>query len=277
MISTNSFTSVQQSASSQRTYCVSRSMKLKLIMGILILFILTLVFNVSLTFNSLNKLYLKSIISLYSDVGEDLQRNFEESLCYGKDVETFTVTKILEEVRSRIIKQISTDDSVSVSIALSDGSVKYSTDKELTGLTLPKQALLNDRERSVDKASSFNIHYIKHENSYIITMPVRHQDENHPFLLVIAFSERQIRILQDTVLKKSIRSIIVIAACGLPFLIIFNLMILNTSGKQEFPKRKIFIVIFITVILSQVIFSGLNINDFKNHYFQIHKEIKKHK
>lgn len=53
-------------------------MKLRLIVTSLVLFAIALTFNVLFTRISLEKLYVDSIISQYTVIGKDLQRDIEE-------------------------------------------------------------------------------------------------------------------------------------------------------------------------------------------------------
>jgi len=272
MVVKNSTASVQQSDNSvpsHRTH-ISKSMKLKLIAGTLVLLILALVFNASLNLNSLDKLYLESVVFRYGVIGKDLQRYIEESPYFGKDIrELAEMDRILEDMKSRITREITAENIFSVSVALPKGLIPYSTDKKLVGTILPKQARFSYENNDAKKDSS---DYVKYQNTYITALPVRDGEKKWRATIIIAFDDKQIKELHDAVFNKNVRTIGIIVVCGAVLLTLFDVMILNTTYGRRFSKRNIFIIICFIVILSQIVFSGLNINDFNNHCLQISSE-----
>ncbi|MCP4350202.1 MAG: diaminopimelate epimerase [Desulfobacterales bacterium] len=252
-----------------RQTSISFSARMKLITGALILLILALGFNALLSKGSLDKHYLESLVSQYRIIGKDLQGNLQESLLSAKNIRNIRgMNKILEQAKNRIVKKFATEEiPVSVSIALADGSVHYSTDTKFVGATLPEKITLNYEEDK--KKSSLKNYYTKFENNYITALPLR-DDENKPCAtVVIAFGEKQIKDIHNTVFNKNVITITIIITCSAIILILCNAVVLKRYPGRIFPRKKIFTLIFLTVILSQIIFSGLNINLFKNHYLQL--------
>ncbi|HHC24441.1 MAG TPA: hypothetical protein ENK58_03360 [Desulfobacterales bacterium] len=275
MLAKNLSASVQEPGdpmTSQETY-ISTSGKWKIIAGTVALLILALVFNALLSSSSLRKLYEESIVSEYRIIGKDLQRNLEESLRSGKNIRDIPgMDSILEETKERIERDIPEGNMISVSVVLPDGSVRYSTDKKLSGATLPEQVRFNYENAEDEKKSSLKSHYTKYENTCITALPVRNREKKWEGTVIIAFDEKQVRDLHDAVFDKNVRTLMIIMISSAMLQALFNLMILSKASIQRFPKRKISIVIFLVIILSQLVFSGLNVNTFKNHYLQIHKE-----
>jgi predicted MFS family arabinose efflux permease len=91
--------------------------------------------------------------------------------------------------------------------------------------------------------------------------------------VIIAFNEKQIKELLTSVLMKNLLTIIIILACGIIVLaILLNVVMPAESVVETFPKVKISLILFIVIGLSQIIFTGLNTNEFKKYYLQISKE-----
>jgi len=151
-------------------------------------------------------------------------------------------------------KEISGENSVSVSVVLSDGSIQYSTDKALVRTTLPEQ-VRRAYENSGKKSAC-----VRYRNTCITALPVPGQDA----AIVIVYDEKQVNGLHESVFNKNLRTVGIIIACGIIFLTLSDFIILGTAYSGKFPKRRISVVIFIIVVLSQIVFSGLNINDFRN-------------
>ena len=84
------------------------SMRQRLVISSLVLFIVGLGFNAFFTFTSLEKLYVESIVSQYRVIGKDLQRSLENGLRYGKTLQNFIgIEKLLAETNRNISKKIS--------------------------------------------------------------------------------------------------------------------------------------------------------------------------
>ena len=75
-------------------------MKLKIILCSIFLLVFSFAFNSSFEYTSLDKLYVKSIISKYRLIGEDLQRKIEILLLYGK------IDKNLIDLKSLLLKGV---------------------------------------------------------------------------------------------------------------------------------------------------------------------------
>jgi hypothetical protein len=254
----------------QQNNYFSISKRLKLIGATLILLLSVLGFNVLLSLTSLDKLYVSSLVSQYRNIGKELQQTLEAS----SDVETLIqkpseMSRMLEETKYRLVKEIAGADNVSVSFALPDGQIAYSTDKTLSGSVLPEKIRPVNEEGKIEKKSDY---YIRHEDAYLITLPLRDETKKQTASLVIMFGEEQVTDIRDTVFKRNIGVIAIIMVSGAAFLSFFNLIILSKASAQDFPKRKISAALILIIVVSQIVFSGLNINAFKNHFAPIHKE-----
>ncbi|NJL59938.1 MAG: hypothetical protein HC887_10140 [Desulfobacteraceae bacterium] len=113
----------------------SSSMKFRLLISAFLLLVFALGFNAMLRLSSLEKLYIESFVSQYSSVGKELQRKLEKALSFGKSIEKFVGMDALLAETKENIGQISDKQKVasdiSVSVAVSDGRILYSTDESL--------------------------------------------------------------------------------------------------------------------------------------------------
>ena len=257
-----------------------RSLKLRLILSAIILLMLALGFNALLSLNSLEKLYVASMASQYSAIGRDLQRNIEKSLKFGKSLEKFIgIEKILDDAKQNILQSMSEQFStehfftsiagdISVSIALPDGKILYSTNQELVNTVLPEQARPN--YAAID--SKVSDAYSEYQATYIVPLPIRDGKKVWVGSGIITFSEGQIKSLLVSVQKKSIRLILaVLAASTLLLLLLFSLFSIQALGQGTFPKRKVSIIMLFVIGTAQLVFSASNTNDFRLYYLDINR------
>ncbi|MGD8370880.1 MAG: MFS transporter [Syntrophobacterales bacterium] len=263
-------------------------LKTKILVGATFLLVLALSFNAMLSLSSLEKLYVESIVSKYTTIGKDLQRNLEKSLRFGKNIEKFFgMSKLLEDTRDYITRKVHVEggtdkiivgtvskSDIAVSVSLRDGSILYSTDERFIGTKLPETVRATNENSHAQKSQSPAARYVKHEDIYIIILPV-HGGLKKEWVAtaIIAFNEKQIKDLLTAVLIKNLWTIVIILACGIIVLaILLNVVMPAESVAEKFPKVKISLVMFIVIGLSQIIFTGLNTNEFKRYYLQISKE-----
>ena len=67
----------------------NRSVKYRLVLSSIVLFLLSVGFNTLFTLNALEKLYIETNISEYRVIGKDLHRKIENGLYYGKSLNNF--------------------------------------------------------------------------------------------------------------------------------------------------------------------------------------------
>jgi predicted MFS family arabinose efflux permease len=263
------------------------SMRQRLVISSLVLFIVGLGFNAFFTFTSLEKLYLESIVSQYRVFGKDLQRNLENGLRYGKTLQNFIgVEKLLTETNRNISKKITGEEGgsgtqgmkfretdISVYVALPDGKILYSGNDNSTMRKLPVSARVNQEDLRKTKDPSSASNYIKHQDTYITNLHLRDKHKNVVGTVAISFKEKQIKAFLEDINKANMQSIIIISACGIFLLItLLHFLIPTDADIQKFSKRKISLVIFLIISSAQILTCGLSTNTFKNHFLKINKE-----
>ena len=258
-----------------------RSLKLRLIASAIVLLMLALGFNAMLSLNSLEKLYVASIASQYNAIGKDLQRNIEKSLKFGKNLDKFIgMDKVLEDTKLHISRSMNSESrtehfftsvtaDISVSIALPDGKIIYSTNMDLVNTMLPEQARPNYTQEQAGIVES----YFKYQATYIIPIPIRDMKKTWLGSAIVTFDEAQIKALLTSVRNQSIRVILEISGgSALLLIVVLNVMPLRKSSTGELARLRVSVVMFLFVGGSQLLFTALNANAFKNYYVDINKE-----
>jgi len=256
--------------------------KLKLIASAFILLVLALGFGALLTISSLEKLYLGSIVSEYQVVGKDLQRNLEQALLFGKNINKFVgMNRMLEETRDNLTSKVGLSQApqaigadaavggaINVSVALPDGRILYSADEKLVDSMLP-QKLQAGSQKSRKSASP----YSKFKNEYYVTLPVHGRDQEPVAMVVMTFDQAQIEPFLNAILKNNITMIsIILAGSTLLLVLLLHFVAPSVSAEGKFPRKKISWLIFIVVGAAQICFSTIQTNAFKDHYLTIAKE-----
>ena len=272
---------------SSRTRKRKSSMRRRLILSSLVLFILGLGFNAFFTFTSLEKLYVESIVSQYRVIGKDLMRNVENGLRYGKTVQNFIgIEKLLAETSRNLSKKIIgvvsnseaqgmkfRESDISIYVALPNGEILYSDDDNTTMNRLPEPARINQEGTRKAKDPSSSSNFIKHHGTYITVLHMRDRQKNFVGTIAISFKEKQIKAFLENIFKKNIRIITIVSLCGILLLItLLYFLIPADADIQRFSKRKISLVIFIVISSAQILTCGLSTNMFKDHFLKISKE-----
>lgn len=255
------------------------SIKIRLILSAIVLLMLALGFNAMLSLNSLEKLYVESMASQYSAIGKDLQRNLEKSLKFGKSLEKFIgIENILADAKQHILRSMSEEfgaesfftsisGDISVSIALPDGKILYSTNQALVNSVLPEEARPNYTAIGSNAGA-----YFEYQAAYIVPLPIRDGKNTWVGSGIIKFSESQIKSLLTSVQQKSIRRIAeILAASVLLLLLLFKLFTTYALEHGTFPKRKISLIMLFVIGTAQLVFSAENTNDFRIYYLDINR------
>jgi len=266
----------------ETTAFTSAGVKLKLIASAFILLVLALGFGALLTISSLEKLYLGSIVSEYQVVGKDLQRNLEQALRFGKNINKFVgMNRMLEETKDNLTSKVAlfkapqaaeTDTAgrsqINVSVALPDGKILYSADDKLVDSMLPQKVMVRS-----DKSRKSESPYTKFKGDYYVTLPVHGRDQKPVATVVMTFDQGQIDPFLDAILKNNLFMIsIILAGSTLLLIVLLHFVAPAVSEGGKFPKRKISVVIFLVIGTAQICFSAIQTNAFKNHYLMIAKE-----
>ncbi|MDM8516573.1 MFS transporter [Desulfobacterales bacterium HSG16] len=261
------------------------SRRFKLNIAALFLLLLAMGFNALLSMSSLEKLYVESIVSKYQVIGKDLQRNIQKGLRFGKSMTKYVgIDRMLEDTVLNITRKIDVNGTrkslaggtkvlekdVAVSICLPGGNIIYSTDKNSVTTYAPESVL---GDYHADNSKSASCDYIKYQENYWISLPVSGGlKKKYIGNILIVFNEKPVKMLLHSVFQKNLYTIIFIVVCGFILMTFFLNLIANKNSDGKFPKFKITVVMFIVIGMSQIVFSILNLNGFKNYYLEINRE-----
>jgi len=268
-----------------------KAIKVRLFAGGCLLLILSLGFNALLTYGSLEKLYVESVVSSYQVVGKDLERKLQQSLRFGKNIQKFIgMNPLLQETRNRLASRANAraasasstgnrprreQDWITVSVALPDATILYSADENLVGTKVPSKAWLPYGGKDSGVGAPTPMNYVKYQHAYLITLPVFDRDKTWAATIVMGFSEEQAEILLRHLTQANLVMISIIMACSLLFLAMMLHLLISESAASDirkFPKIKIYVLLFVIVGSAQVLFSGLNTNDYRNYFLRITRE-----
>ena len=262
-------------------------MKQRLIAGSVLLFIIALGFNIFFNTTSLERLYVDTIFSEYRVIAKDLQRSIERGIHYGKSLENFiNIKKIFSDTNKSIYYEIINKKSfpsniklqtkqtdIDLIIANKNGYILHSKNKNLSYAKLPDLVLKNAQDRASGRNRVSPVNYIKFQNSYFSTLPIRDDQQNSIGIIAISLKENQISEFLTNIFKNNIRSILLISAAGIVLLICFLFFLIpNNESKKKFSKKKTSIAIFL-VIGSILIFTcGFSTAEFAKYFLKIKKE-----
>jgi len=273
-------------------------LKIKLLSAGAIVLVLALGFNTMLISSSLEKLYVRSLVSSYRVIGAEFRRKLQIAVRYGKRINNFVGMDLLMENPLRhMVRQTKGENSTNnriqgnpdifVVIALPDGKIRHSTSKGLIGSILP-EALYNefisiDSQDAVSKEELF----IKYKGTYFVPLVVRDQKRAKVATVILAFHEKYVKTLVNATWRYNLRVALVILICG-SFLTITMLNVILPRERAKIrkmfpwlvdliawkktdgiPKRGISVGLFLIIIACQIGFSVMSIKAFYTFYLKI--------
>lgn len=280
-----------QMSSEDRPVPRARAAGIRLFAGGFVLLVLALGFNALLTYGSIEKLYVASIVSSYQVVGKDLQRKLEQSLRFGKSIQKFIgMNNLLEETRTRLTARIDSHDStpeassgtdehaqesVTVSVALPNAAILYSANEGLEGKSVPPKVWQTYDLPDAAGNPQLQVGYVKYRHSYYVTLPVRDREKTWVATIVMGFGEKQVETLLHRLVQRELQLISIIALCCiilLPLALKFPIPDRALFRRQKFSKLKIYAVVMVIVGSAQILFSAFNMNDYRTYLLQITRE-----
>jgi predicted MFS family arabinose efflux permease len=256
------------------------SVDLRFLAIAIVLLLLVLSMNAVLMVNVLKHLYVESVASQYSVFGGHLRRNLEKAILFGKPLRKFVgMDSMLEEAKQNILKKSPVQDTppseaaVSVSIALPEDWILYSTDEKLVSTILPEQLRRADEVPNDDNNVAREFQYVKYQEQFIVTLPVYDMTKNWVATVMITFDHTQVNAFLKTVVNDSMIILLVIFVCNIVFLIPFlNFLLPGSTNGKKHPKLRFVLVMIIVMLVSQLVFWGVSVNSFKNYYLQINMD-----
>ena len=268
-------------------YTYNHGIKLKLIISSLGLLLLALAFNTFLSLRSLEDIYVGSTFSKYSAIGSDLKRNIEKSLKFGKKLDKFVgLNVLLHKTRQHLLDQDmlafprspggDENAHLSVSVALTDDKIYYSTSSRLIHEKLPSAVgeYFRSAFQSPEAHRAITHNYYKRGNTFYIGLPIEKARQKTPVgILVIMLSDDQVKsFIHSLFLEKLQLTGMILLGVLLVLTVFFFGVIPASPEKTTFSRKKISAVILLVLLLAQLSFSLVNTNSFKNCYLKITRE-----
>ncbi|SMD06321.1 hypothetical protein SAMN02746065_12717 [Desulfocicer vacuolatum DSM 3385] len=269
---------------SSSTY--ENGIKIKLIVVSILLLMLALGFNTLLNLNSLEDIYVGSTFSKYSAIGNDLKRNIEKSLRFGKTIDRyFGLNSLLLETREHLTKKncfsffkkielIRAYSNLSVSLALPDNQIYYSTEPSLIHQQLPSEVSTYFKTVFTLDGADENMvkNYYKFNSKFYIGLPIE-KNKSQMGTLIIILPEAQVNTFIHNVLIEKLQLAGLILLGGLTVLLIFFFKPISRGSRRKgFSRKEASGAILMVLVLAQILFALLNTNSFKNCYLEITRE-----
>ena len=267
----------------QKIFIYDNGIKIKLIVSFIFLLVLALGFNTLLSLSSLEDIYVGSTFSKYSAIGNDLKRNIEKSLKFGKILDNFVgLNTLLKETRFHLTKKnqfnffkkvelIKANSGLSVSLALPDNRIYYSTESTLIHQQLPLEVSGYFSTLFTPHGSGGDIgkNYYKFDHEFYIGLPIE-KHKRWMGTLIIIFPEDQFKAFTHALLLEKLKLTGMILLGVLVVLLGFLFLVIpRAPGQTRLSKKKIFGVILVFFLLAQIFFLLLNTISFKNTYLEI--------
>lgn len=221
-------------------------------------------FNAALHISAFEKLYLKSLESTYLIVSKDFQRNIQSALRFGKTIDNFAgLGYLIKDVAKK------NPDLSDITISSTDGKVIASLDAERSGQLLPPDLQIKyESQLSADSPEDTQIS-VQFDKQYHLYLPLRDRDgkwvANVDFTLPRA-------VIQDK-LMSIIRFNLVLVCIILSFTAILIALVLKyfirLAGENRSSKRRINIFMLFLLGGAQIIYSLINMQDFRTNYLEI--------
>jgi len=239
--------------------------KLQLLLSAILVLLLAQGFSVALIVSSFEKLYTNSLISSYSVVGRDFQRNVESALRFGKPLEKlYGIEKLMEEVKKN------SQDLDNLTISLPEGKVLYSIQQGQVGSTLSDKVISDAlRRRFNSAAKAAQLHSVLHEGKYHILLPVKNRDEQWTGTLDLSFGEDIInsRVKKMILWNFKMQGLFTVIAALLTGFFLYLCVPMNVDERRL--KIRIYLILFLVLGLSQITYSFFNARHFQENYMTI--------
>lgn len=262
------------------------SIKIKLIISSILLLILALGFNTMLSLSSLRDIFIDSTFSKYTAIGNDLKRNIENSIKFGKKFNKLigmddTLKEILQYLKqdnSEYFKEMNlskVDANITLSLVSTENSILYSTDESLVEQKLPIRvqshfiSIFQNQDKNVD-----SINYYKYRNEFYLGLPIyKTPAKKWVGSIVLILNENQVNAFIHNILIKKLKIISILLVSVLAIFIIFFFLILPYLQKNKgFSRKGISATIIVILLCTQLLFSIFNSNSFKTYYLEITRE-----
>lgn len=262
-------------------------MRLRLIAGSVVLFIVAFAFNIFFNLTSLDKLYIDAIFSQHRVIAKDLQRALERGLFYGKSLDNFyniegvfratgrDISKQLARLKANTTaaKLLTNDTDIDLYVVAANGSILFSNNSNPLYPYIPEQVLKSASETTEDPKPASAIQHVKHKNAYFSVLPLSNRDKNWIGAVVICLNRNQVDDFLQAVFRENSQSALIALGVGILVLIVLLCIFLpNDQNIEKFSKRKTTAIIFFVIGSTLVSTCGHSTFTFAKYFLRINQE-----
>ncbi len=237
----------------------SLTMRLKLLLGSLIILVVAQAFNGGLSLSSLEKLYSGTLISSFSVVGNDFITKLQAAVRFGKSLDNFYgLDKVLGEAK----KDLPELDNIIV--AMPDGAVVQSLKPGFAGQQLADM-LHVDLRKTLSKSREANGYQVlRTSGQRHIFFSLEGKDRDFAGIVVYSFPESLIRERIASVLQAN-AEVLAQTTCAAAVVLVLGLWLLPISRSRA-SRTKLYTLLILAVGSAQVYYAVSNVQMFRDQY-----------
>ena len=232
---------------------MKKNIVLGLITGAFIILIIAQLLNFILGISSFEKTFTDSLVSKYRIVSNEVKRQIERSVNFGKPIYRLSGT---DTVFSKILSQ---DSNIkNIFITLPSGKVLYSTNANVVEKNIPIKTIPQFKEDNI-----YDTKTILEKESYFIGLPVFYNKKDIVGAIYLEFDKNIITSKVNAMINDNLRYVIFTLIGSFLLLVLLFFTINKIEKNLKNKKRPIFVIIFIIFIISLLSYSF-----FTNKYFE---------
>ena len=235
------------------------SLRLKLLLGSLVILVAAQGFNGGLSLSSLEKLHTRSLVSSFEVVANDFLLKLQAAIRYGKSLEKFYG---IDKAMALVKKDLPEIDNIVV--AMPDGAIVQGMQPESVGRNLGQQLQVN-LAQTVQEADG-------QDGPLTLTTPgqrhllflLRGPEGGLAGFVAFSFSSALIHEQVVPVLKQNSITLVYVTAGAALILALGLWLFVRMDG--SFQKRRLYAVLLFSVVGAQLVYALVNISMFRDNY-----------
>lgn len=238
-------------------------LRLRLLLGALVILAAAQAFNGGLSISTLEKLYSGSIVSGFEVVANDFLLKLQAAVRFGKPLDKFFgMDKAMAELKADL------PELDNIMVAMPDGLVVHSYRDYAQGLTL-QQRLGLDLAKVLDSAPGQGSLVLKTSGQRHLLLQL-HKEQELAGLVVFSFPES---LIQERVRRAMQANLVILAQVTLvaALLLILGLRFL-VRLEAGVAKRRLFVVLLLVVGGAQLVYALMNMNMFRGNYVEVTRD-----
>ncbi len=235
------------------------AMRLKLLLGSLIILVAAQAFNGGLSLSSLEKLYSGTLISSFSVVGNDFITKLQAAVRFGKALDNFYgLDKVLEDAK----KDLPELDNIIV--AMPDGAVVQSLRPGFEDRNLAEILQVDLRKTLAKSRDANGYQVLRTTGQRHIFFSLEGKDRDFAGIVICSFSEALIRErIKNALLANA--EVLAQTTCASAVVLALGLWLLPISGSRA-ARARLYALLILAVGSAQVYYAVSNVTMFREQY-----------